>query len=271
MADRLAVPGTLQRSPAGFSGRTASLELPAAPSSRQTCTRHGSRSLQVQCQMPSTQQNARSRPAGPRQDSVQACAMAVTWDTYWPEPEEALREQADAGGGADSRPGFFAPNTPTLPARPLKINRDLLLVSLPSWVLGPAVCAACSMCLTVQHRSCMAQWTAQDSQGKLHNLQQQHPCCAPAGDCAILPLLVALQCFACVALCIMHGPMLPLLLMAPPPASCSTALAWLGSRPGGRLQQHRGSTYQPRLRSCVGGCLKWMPLMGVPMWGWARF
>ena len=131
MADRLAAPGTLQSSPAGFSGRTASLELPAAPSSRHTCTRHGCRSLQVQCQIPNGQQNARSRPAGPRQDSVQARAMAVTWDTYWPEPEETLREQADAGGVADSSPGFFAPNTPTVPARPLKINRDLLLVSFP--------------------------------------------------------------------------------------------------------------------------------------------
>ena len=131
MADRLAAPGTLQSTPAGFSGRTASLELSAAPASRQTCTRHGSRSLQVQCQIPNSQQNARSRPAGPRQDWVQARAMAVTWDTYWPEPEEALREQVDAGRGADSRPGFFAPNTSTVPARPLKINHDLLLVSFP--------------------------------------------------------------------------------------------------------------------------------------------
>ena len=243
MADRLAAPGTLQSSPAGFSGRTASLELPAAPSSRQTCTRHGSRSLQVQCQIPNCQQNARSRPAGPRQDSVQAHAMAVTWDTYWPEPEEILREQADAGGVADSRPGFFAPNTPSVHARPLKINRDLLLVSLPSSVLCHAVRVACSMCLTVQHHSSMAQLAAQGSQGKLHILWEQHPGRAPAGDPAI---------------------------SLPPPLSCSIVLAWLGSRLGGRLQQHRGGTYQPRLRSCVGGCLKWMPLMAVPMWGWAR-
>ena len=192
--DRLAAPGTLQSSPAGFSGRTAILELPAAPSSRQTCTRHGSRSLQVQCQIPNGQQNARCRPAGPRQDSVQARAMAVTWDTYWPEPEEAFREQADASGGADSRPGFFAPNTPTVPARPLKINRDLLLVSSPSWV----PCCAC--CLPrAPHR------TAALMHGTVGSATQPREASQPSNNSTLaVPLLVTLRVKSSpVSLCIM--------------------------------------------------------------------